>query len=169
MVVKEIEVFQIIDRISNHYKNNINNRFLRKALLNVTLDKASWESIEKITNISDNMKPQGLRLEELYDSILALANFVFRVRQDILPNIRVLASDGGNSIFSGSPGVGNADKILKNMAIGNFPVNLKLLADMINELYVKAVELDKRGHPGTSPEYASNPELKTLGVLLVEE
>lgn len=168
MVVKAMEVFHVIERLGDHYRNNINNRFLRKALLNLTLDKAAWDSIETLTNISDHTKQQGLRLEELYDAILALANFVFRVRLDILPNLRFLASEGSDSIFSRSAVSGSSDRILKDMAISNFSVNIRLLADMVNELYVAVVEQDKALHQNSSPVFMSNPELKHLGQLLVE-
>jgi hypothetical protein len=53
------------------------------------------------------------------------------------------------------------------MAINNFPSNLKIFADLLNELYVKLVEIDKNASAGHTPLYAQMPELKDLGQQLV--
>ena len=53
------------------------------------------------------------------------------------------------------------------MAINNFPANLGVFSDLINELYVKTVQQDKADHPGVRPVYERMPELKEIGRLLI--
>jgi hypothetical protein len=59
------------------------------------------------------------------------------------------------------------DKVLRDMAVNNFASNLKVLADLLNELYVKLVELDKADAKGHRPAYLSIPELEDIGQMLI--
>jgi len=63
----------------------------------------------------------------------------------------------------------NTSKVLTQMAINNFPVNLKIFSDMVNELYLKTVDLDKKLHKDQRPVYERIPELKEMGHYLVTE
>ncbi len=158
MVIKDSDIFGLMDDIGNHYRNNISNRFLRKALTSLPLDKGSWERIERITAVPDLIKMQGYRTIDAYEDILALANLISRLKRDVVPNVRHLMTDAG---------LGGSDKILQNMAASNFPVNVKILADKVNELYLKLIETDKRDNPA-APVYKKLPELSRLGQLLIE-
>jgi hypothetical protein len=60
------------------------------------------------------------------------------------------------------------DRTRTDMAINNFRPNLAIFADMVNELYVKATELDREERRGSKPVYESIPDLKKLGDYLVD-
>jgi hypothetical protein len=53
------------------------------------------------------------------------------------------------------------------MAVNNFGSNLQLFADLVNELYVGLVELDKTDSKGHMPLYLQMPELGDIGRQLV--
>jgi len=53
------------------------------------------------------------------------------------------------------------------MAFSNYGGNVSILADMVYELYLKTVELDKQENR-RGPVYLHIAELKTLGNLLVD-
>jgi hypothetical protein len=60
----------------------------------------------------------------------------------------MLARKKGMQMFKQSSAMANSkitgqDRILRDMALSNFGANLNVLADMINKLYIKTVELDK--------------------------
>lgn len=169
MTVRDSDLFRLIESIGEHYKNNINNRFLRKALMSLDLDKGVWERVEGITGISDLEKAQGIRYQDLYESVLALAVFVQKIRRDVIPNLRHLVGDSPEGVFSRSGPSGPGEKILVTMAVSNFPVNVKILADQVNELYLKTVELDKSDHPQTGQIFKKIPELARIGQLLIDE
>jgi len=167
MLVKNARVFQLIDKIKEHFSNNIYNRFLRKALLTMQLPPSSWEMIDSIVEKAEFYKAQGYQLDELYDRILACAQFVFHARKEVMPNIRILLASGGETMFVRGGRDADTDKVLTELAINNFPVNLKIFADMINELYLLTVELDKEMHKNKSPLFEKIPELKNIGQYLV--
>jgi hypothetical protein len=161
MQIKNPEIFTVVEAIGEHFRTNISNRFTRRGISSMILDPGTWSQIEELTEKIENYRYQGYHFDEIYTMILAMARFVFHARRDLLPNIRMLAS-GGNDRVSGS------DNVFRNMAITNFGPNLKILADKINELYVKVVDLDKENAGAKGPIYSQISELKEIGRYLVE-
>ena len=167
MPIKDNEIFGLIERISDHYQNNLNNRFVRKALISMKLDRTAWDHIERLTVKIDNYKMQGYDLHELYEQIHSAAQLVHHARAELLPNIRSLLAGGTNTFLAREAGRPEADRVLRDMAVNNFSANLGILADLVNELYMKAVALDRSTHPKGTPLYQRMPELKEIGRLLV--
>jgi hypothetical protein len=161
--VRNEELFKIIDKIREHYHGNLNNRYMRKALLMMKVPRGTWDAIARLTEKTDFYKIQGYPYKELYEQIYAAATFVHHAKMDVAPRLRDLLAGGTDTMFSrGKPG---EDKILLEMAINNFPANLGVFSDLINALYLKTVELDKVDNE--KPIFERMPELKELGRLLI--
>ncbi|MDR1390738.1 MAG: hypothetical protein LBJ31_12280 [Treponema sp.] len=155
MQISDSTINRLIERIGEHYRTNISSRFIRPALLQIPFDNQSWDQIEQLTEKTVN---QGLHLDELYRQIIAAAHFVAVARRDLVPGLRARVS---RSDASGQ------DRILRDMAVSNFASNLKVFADLVNELFVKLVEEDKKDAKGHMPLYAQLPDLANVGRLLV--
>ncbi len=166
MMLKENDIFTLVARIGDHYRSNINNRHIRKAILAMRLDKTTWEHIDDLTEKQDMYKFQGYQFDELYDQILAMGRFVSHARREMLPNMRVLLSGSSDAGLSKRSFGSENEKVLRDMAINNFRANLGVLGDLVNELYMKTVEFDKKLNPHR-PVYMTIPELKELGSYLV--
>jgi len=158
MSIKNTQIFSIIDRISEHYLQNIANRYIRKAFSELKIEKGALEKITKLTESSEYTRLQGYSFDELYDSIYAFAMFIKKVRIDVAPNLRFML---GHTRPAGN------EKLLMDMAIINFDANLGLLADMVNELYMKTIELDRVESGGRAPIYTKKFELKDIGKMLI--
>ena len=156
-LVREAHVIALIERIGDHYRANISNRFIRPALLQLPLDKQSWDLIEILTEKLEQYRYQGFHLDELYRQIVAASRFVSITRREMVPTLRFR--------FAGSSS--GPDKVLRDMAVNNFSSNLQLFADLVNELYISLVEIDKQKAKGRRPLYVGIPELQDLGRLLV--
>ncbi len=165
MSIRNEEIFKIIEKIRNHYHTNLNNRFIRKALLLMKVPRGTWDAIARLTEKTDFYKIQGYPYNELYEQIHAAATFVHQAKIDVAPRLRILLSGGTETVFSRQKG--GEDKILLDMAINNFPANLGVFSDLVNELYVKAVEQDRADHPNERPVFERMPELKEIGRLLI--
>jgi hypothetical protein len=163
MQLKNPEIFSVIESIAEHYRTNISNRFTRRALSSMTLDAGTWNLIEELTEKSDNYRYQGYHPDELYSQVLAIARFVYQARRQVLPNLRFLASASG-----GLERISPADKVFRDMAVNNFGPNLKILADKVNELYVKVAAIDKEIAGSKPPVYQQISELREIGRYLVE-
>ncbi|MDR0876993.1 MAG: hypothetical protein LBN21_02985 [Treponema sp.] len=157
MQVRDAQVVRLIERIGEHYRTNISNRYIRPALLQLPLEKQSWDQIEVLTEKFEQFRYQGFHLDELYRQISAAARFVALTRRELAPSLRNRLGGGG----------GGPDKVLRDMAVNNFGSNLQLFADLLNELYVSLVELDKADSKGHKPLYLQIPELQDIGRQLV--
>ena len=167
MSTRDERIFKIVEKIRNHYHNNINNRFIRKALLMMKVPRGTWDALSRLTEKTDYYKIQGYPFNELYEQIHAAATFVHQAKIDVVPRLRSLVAGGTDTIFSRHKSDQKNDGVLLQMAIDNFPANLGVLSDLINELYLRAVEVDKEDHPNEKPVYERMPELKDLGKLLI--
>ena len=166
MSIRDEKLFKILEKLRSHYQNNLNNRYIRKALLHMKVPTGTWNALERLTEKSDFYKIQGIQYKELYEQIYAAATFVYHARNDVLPRLKGLLSGGTETVFSRPKPGEPKDKVLLEMAINNFPANLGVFSDLVNELYVRAAELDREEHPGQKPVYEHMPELKELGKLL---
>ena len=156
MPVKDIETFNLIEKLGEHYRVNINNRYLRSALISMDLPPSSRNAVEALTERSEYYRLQGYRFDELYAGIMGAALFIYKARTEILPNLK----------FHIKTPTDRNEKILQDMAIENFKTNLGILADDVNDLYLRAVQLDKESHKVKKPVFERTPELETLGQLL---
>jgi len=153
--IKDPQVIRLIEQIGEHYRTNISNRFLRPVLLQLQVDKSTWDQIEILTEKMELFRYQGFHLDELYRQIAACARLVEVSRNKA--NIR----NKLNSIPIG------ADKTLRDMAVSNFSSNLQVFADLLNELYVILVDMDKKDAGNKPPVFSQISELYNIGRLLV--
>jgi len=149
---------RLIERISGHYCANISNSFIRPALKQAELDKSTWDQLELLTERFEQFRYQGYHLDELYRHVAAAARFVNTVRRDIAPSLRYRLSRNTLS---------KTDNVLWNMAINNFNSNLRIFADLLNDLYVRLAEYDVAASKGKRPLYRQMPELDDIGSQLI--
>ena len=168
MPVKDAEILKIVQKIADHFQNNVNNRFVRRAVMIVELPQSRLDTLENLATQTEYRKQQGFQFDELYELILSAAHFLFQARTRVVPNLKSLLAQGTETPFSRPKSGGfDQERTLRDMAARNFPVNLGILTDLVNELYVKTVTLDREQHKKTKPVCDSLPELKELGRLLV--
>ncbi len=165
MAIKNQDIVKLVEKSTLHYINNIYNRHIRKAFMTMQMSRASWETLERFTDKSDYYQVQGYQFQEIYEYIHAAATFVYHARNEVLPNLKSLLSGGSETMLSRQSG--GSDLILRKMAIDNFGANLSIFADIINELYIKTVALDKEEHQGRRAVYERIDELKEVGQLLI--
>jgi hypothetical protein len=157
MQIQDPQIIRLIDRIGEHYRLNVANRFIRPALLQLSIDKQKWSLIDVLMEKADAY--QGYELDELYRQLAAAADLVFQCRTNLIPGLSHRQNIG---VISGP------DKVLRDMAMSNLTSNLKVLADLLNELFVLLVDADKAQAKGRKPLYAQMPEVANLGKLLIE-
>jgi hypothetical protein len=165
--IKDPDIFKIVEQISEHYQKNISNRFVRKALMLLDLQPSEWERLAGLTEGLEYHRAQGYQFDEIYDMIIAAAHFLYEARNKILPNLRSMTSTGGDTLSGRKLPSGDQERVLRDMALQNFPVNLGILNDLVNELYVKTAALDRDAAGKRRPVYERITELKELGRYLV--
>ena len=155
--IKDPHIVRLIEQIGEHYRTNISNRFLRPVLLQLQVDKTTWDMIEVLTEKMELYRYQGFHLDELYRQIAACARFVEVARNRSTIKNKLSALPAGH------------DKILREMAVSNFASNLKVFADLLNELYLNLIDMDKKDVGINQPAvYTQLPELYNIGHMLVD-
>ena len=156
--VKDGHIIGLIEQISGHYQSNISNRFLRPVLLQLHLDKSTWDQIELLTERMEIYRYQGFHLDDLYRQIIACSKFIEAAR-----------NWAGSSLKNRMGSIPTSqDKILIEMAANNFNSNLQLFADLIYELFVNLVEVDKKSSKFNPTIYSQMPDLQYVGKRLIE-
>ena len=157
--IKDTQVIRLIERISNHYQTNISNRFLRPLLLQLQLDKSTWDQVELLTEKMELYRYQGFHFDDLYRQIFACVRLVEASRQGIIPSLKAKLNATPNA----------PDKILRDMAASNFPSNLQVFADLLNNLYFNLVELDKKSAGHRLPVYVQMQEFCNIDRLSADQ
>jgi len=154
--IKNSNVVRLVERIGEHYRNNIATRFLRPVLLQLQIDNTTWDLIETFTEKMEQLSYHGYYIDDLYRQIAACARFVdvARNKTSIKIKMKDLHSDG-------------YDKVIRDMAASNFSSNLQVFANLLNELYVSLVEIDKEKSGSQPPVYTQIYELYNIGQLIV--
>lgn len=166
MAIKNQDIVKLVEKSNLHYISNIYNRHIRKAFMNMQMSRPAWETLERFTDKSDYYKVQGYQFQEIYEYIHAAATFVYHAKREVLPNLKNLLFGGSDTMLS-RQSAGGGDMILRKMAMDNFGANLSIFADLINELYIKTVAIDKEEHKGQRAVYERIDELKEVGQLLI--
>jgi len=149
----------MIEQVGEHYRANISNGFLRPLLLQLQIDKSTWDQIELLTEKIELFRYQGFHLDELYRQISACARFVETARNNLIPNLKSRIGAIPNS----------PDKILREMAASNFASNLQVFAELLNEIYENLVEIDKKSSSKRPPVYTQIQELHGIQRLIVRQ
>jgi len=156
--IKDADVMRLIERIGEHYKTNISNRYIRPALLQMQLDKTMWDNIEGLTEKFEHYRYEGFHLDELYPQIAATARFIVAARREVAPSLRYRLSDGGSS---------GPDRVLRDMAVNTFSANLELFAKLVCELYQKVKDVDAAHATNKRPYFEQMPEFNDLDDLIL--
>ena len=135
MIVSDQFVSEKILQISKHYTQNIATRFLRPIFVGIFSDVNLMHNIADLTEHTRDFILQGQSLYDLYTQIFSMANFIFLVRRDILPNLHNLSAANTQNA--------KEDKVYRVMAFSSLPLNINILADLLCELYEKLVDYDK--------------------------
>ena len=156
MLIKDSGIIGQIESIGNHYRTNIATQYIRPALLQLPLDKHTWDQLEIFTDRFEEIWHYGITLEELYRIILSAAHFVLVSRRELA------------SIFRNRPAGGNSEseRVLRDMAVKNIFPNIDIFAEQLKKLCETVKQYDKSEAKGRDPVYLSVPEIMEMGKLL---
>jgi len=159
MQIRSPDLFQKLEKMAAHYKNNVASTYLKADLATLTLSRRDWDEIELLTARLDIFKYQGFHLDELYLKLLSLARFVKQSRTQLGSNLK-------NLVGHRLTGRSSSEKLMAEMVAANFPSNVSLLAEMVLELFYMARKEDFDANQGKYKELASVPEAKEIETLL---
>ena len=161
MQLQSPELYQKLERLAEHYNGNVASPFVKAEFPLLTLSAQDWDEIELITVRQEMFKHQGYHLDELYLKLLALARLVKAARSQIGAGLkrRIAVRFAGRSA---------SEKVMAEMSAANFLPNLKILADLVLDLYVYVKKVDALQNDGRTRVLATLPEAREIDNLLKE-
>jgi hypothetical protein len=133
------EIIKKIDDIKKHFDKNLNNKYVKNILLRLDLSNETKHSMGLLLDYKNIYFDSKGTIEDIYHSIKAIAFTLREVQIKAIPN---LGSFSYESFFT-SANHDNNDKILFQMAIKNYPMNVKILAKMSLELLKMVIQYDR--------------------------
>jgi len=164
MLIRDENIFKIVEKLSNHYRNNLYNRYVRKALMIMNLSHATWSLIEDLTEKIHYYKTQGYQFAELYEQIIAAKSLINQAKIEVVPNLKTILAGGYDTVLQKKKKEDENDKIIREMAIHNFPANLDIFDQLVQKLFNETAKLDRSANK--IPVYTTIPELKQFGFSL---
>ncbi|HOV12910.1 MAG TPA: hypothetical protein PK771_01395 [Spirochaetota bacterium] len=139
-MVSVSDIKNVIAEIQKHYDKHINNKYVKNITMRLDLGQSVIQNMNLI--LSGNLvyiDSKGA-IEDLYYGIKAVLDFISETEQKIIPNMNLYYTGPGSN---NTQNMGPNDKILSQMAIKNYSMNLKLFFDMISKLFIMVNEFDK--------------------------
>ena len=160
MSVQDYDVNTKVDRIADHVDTILKNGFIRKSLSRIEIAREYQSGVDILLSRDEHYKVNGYLFDELYRGILGLAMWSYLARTEMMPEMKYQLS--GKSIPQ-------MDRLREQMALDNLKSNLDILADELNNLYIKVVALDKASHRKKPPVFKRMKELGSLGMFLTSD
>ena len=135
------DIKNIIVEIQKHYDKHINNKYVKNITMRLDLSQTVLQNMNLV--LSGNLVYIDSRgaIEDLYYGIKATLDFISEVEQKVVPNLGSYFNTSTG--FAATHNLSQNEKILSQMAIKNYPMNLKLFFDMMNKLFQMIYEFDK--------------------------
>ncbi len=160
MVVRDAEISQSVEKLKALYQNLRGNVILRKRMNDSQVPREVWTNVDDLLLERQHVQTNEYSLERLYQQILALVSLYEALRDEIAPSLKKTPSGYVNAMEQGT-------RMLFKMTVGNLDLNLKNLADLTGELYMKAVQADKAAAAGRTAVYERTKGLSEVGRKLV--
>jgi len=125
----------IINEIQTHYDKNLNSKYVKNLSLKIDIP-VTINQDKNIVLVNDliYIDSRG-SIEDLYNGIRAVNYYIKEIEKNIIPRLSSYAT----SVIS----TNENDKILQQMAIKNYPMNIQILKNMLKKLFLFVYEFDK--------------------------
>jgi len=134
------DIKNAIGEIQNHYEKNLNNKYVKKFTINLNLSSVIIQNMNLILG-SNFVYIDTKAIQDLYYGVKAVCDFISEIQSKVIPDIMSHTSASTQTNLSDN------DKILYQMALKNYPMNIKILSDQIVKFFNLLVEYDNETFP----------------------
>lgn len=161
------EVKGLLIKIKKHFLEHIENKYIKNYILRIDIPSSMYNDINKIIDHEFSYFDSNIFIEDLYRAIYAFAKYINILRKKLLPEISKM--DGSSYLFDKVSGTSfsQQDRVIQKMVIKNYPMNLKIFTDMINNLYTASYDYDIEKNKN-NPILSQIKELNDIGKYLVD-
>ena len=157
---RQDEIIQVINELKLHFDKNLNNKYVKNVLLKLDVTSDIKHNMSILLDYKTLYFDSKGTIDDIYSSIRAIAFFIKEVQIRVLHNIVAYTGD----IFFGASTSSNDsnDRILFQMAVKNYPMNIKLFAKMCFNLLKMVIEYDKENFT-SNPAYEGIKNFEEIG------
>ncbi len=134
------DIKNVLIELQKHHDKHISNKYVKNIIMKLDLSQTVIQNMNLV--LSGNLvyiDSKGA-IEDLYLGIKAVLDFISEVKQNVIPNMNLYYTGLNSSI---NQSLNQNDKILSQMAIKNYPMNVKFFFDLVNKLFSMVNEFDK--------------------------
>jgi hypothetical protein len=133
------EIKQCITELKNHYETNLNNKFVKNIILKLDIGVEVRHQMGILLDYKSLYFDSKGTLFDLYTSINAIVTFIKEIKTKVLQNISNFA---GGTFLNPSSDKDPNNKVLFQMAVKNYPMNIKIFAKYTYKLLNMIIEYD---------------------------
>ena len=122
-MAKQDDILQKIAELKSHFDKNCNNKYVKNIILRLDIGSDIKHSMGILLDYKTLYFDSRGTIDDLYSSIKAIAHFVREVQLRVLPSMSTFTAD---SFLNAKSSKDPNDKILYQMAIKNYPMNIKI-------------------------------------------
>lgn len=131
-----MDIRKKINEIKNHYHSNLNNKYLKSLKSKIRLSPIVSREVEHLLNFEILYVDTRGSLNDLYAAIAALGVYIEELNKRVVPFLKSYL-ELHREQYDGN------EKILFQMTIKNFPMNITILENHLREFYAILIEYDK--------------------------
>ena len=155
------EIKTLIKDIQNHYEKYLNNKYVKNIILKLDLPiMVNQDKNVILTNDILYLDSRG-SIEDIYEGIIAVNYVINEIEKNIIPNL-------SSYVAAYADQKNENDKILAQMAIKNYPMNIKILKDKIKLLFLKVYDFDRLNF-AKDPAYKRVRDFSTLEKIYLQD
>lgn len=157
---RQDEIIQSINELKLHFDKNLNNKYVKNIQLKLDITSDIKHHMNVLLDYKTLYFDSKGTIDDIYSSIRAIGFFIKEVQIRVLHNIVAYTGDS----FFGAQGANkdSNDRILFQMAVKNYPMNIKLLAKMCFNLLKMVIEYDKDNFT-SNPAYEGIKNFEEIG------
>jgi hypothetical protein len=135
-MIKVSDIKNSISEIQKHYDKHVNNKYVKKFTLNLDISPTVIQNMNLILGANFVYIDTKGAIEDLYCGVKAVCDFINEIQTNIIPELNSYTNITLQSNMSEN------DKILSQMAIKNYPMNIKILSNMLYKVFNMIIDYD---------------------------
>lgn len=161
MQVQNPVVYQQLEKIASHYRQNVASPYLKGEFHQLHLEHTTWKLIEELTEKNLAYRMQTFHLDDIYRMLSALALFVLSARANLVDKIPSL-------IKRAYQNKDRQEQLIAIMSAENFAGNVGLLANYVREVFnlLRQIDEEAAAQNKTKPLHQTMAECKILKELI---
>ncbi len=168
MVLQE-EIKRLIGELKTHFDSNLNNKYVKNILLKLDIPLDIRHNMSTLLDYKTLYFDSKGSIDDMYSNIKAITYFIKEIKFKVFPNIYNYT---GTTFFAAGSSKDPNDKILFQMAVKNYTMNIKMFGKITYNLLKSIIEYDKTNFT-KDPAYVKikdlNETIKYLEEIIKEE